>query len=1025
MPPVRMSLERRLFLLAFGYAWLLPLCLAAGALPSGTFTATPDLPIKYIGQNNAVLYVRNATLVIASDGTAFAFYGTFTLGPSPTAVQTASFTGEAVCTGGDNSQLLISVDADSCSQSSGIPWFKNAAPYFFSAVVNFGMSRASNPTILQLEKWGGSDWPFIFRCVLADNACGSSTACNTTTLVETNLYVTGGTVNATDSNVFINGGENGTVVNFNGDRITLQQSNNVTFEVADLTELQVTVEGNENTVNVQPEQPVETVNFITTTASSCLGYADWHALRASNLTVSTVAYTLAAFSSGDILSPGGEWALDGLSAIEYTGPDEAGETGYLLTFCLKGAVLYDALSVGQRVLLALYNVTGAPVLAAAPEYSPLIYNHTNPAYIGTTCAPVILDSIYPGNKFSLYVALQRNDGSTGTAIIGPNSLFSLSIIPIGCQGSVNNYNLTLIYNDSTIEFGDCFDATFDPDTKVTHVDTDAPCDTDNQNYTCLNIEIDDNVLQYAFGGMCGVNNSLTITWEHLANGRWIAHAIPSNLTSCATCVEEPEDSGNFTLNLNRLCATTMCEVRADPPQSPEPLAPIPTFIPGWGGGGSDGDDDDDDDDGGGNDNGGNGNNPGGNNPPPPIVPPPGVILPVPILPVVPIVPIASGSTPIGDPPLPSGMYLPVVNFSAPSIPQCDEFTRSTDGAWVALNSGSQPERLMICQYYASNDSYAWTPYCPGCGTDFNVTRFIMSSTFYFANGSVVAIDQYGYLIVNGSSWFYGNVTLASNVDMCEASPKIRLLEACDGGLGALFMDDEETRISAENDLVMLNNPNIAGNSGLVAVVTHTPSSWGLLNSTNPSYIVKVNAGSGEEVILGGDNTTAFIRAYEGAPTVYPPSASDTIAPVTVDTENNDFYFFSSGAWRRIPSTSSPESIQYIGAITYEEGGANVFDAPSSDYFMTAVTLDLGLFDTEAISLNFGGLGDSYLPCAGNLTETICVSESLTNAIWTCQCECVQIVTEGQLRAACWGTTTKFDGFEFRAKFKVSRVSFTY
>ena len=102
------------------------------------------------------------------------------------------------------------------------------------------------------------------------------------------------------------------------------------------------------------------------------------------------------------------------------------------------------------------------------------------------------------------------------------------------------------------------------------------------------------------------------------------------------------------------------------------------------------------------------------------------------------------------------------------------------GAWYALDNGSDPNRLMICQYYPSNDAYAWTPYCPQCNYNFNVTRYFASSTWVFSNGSILTSTEIDDLLWNGLAMFNGTTYLNGPSYVCVEPLHVDTLDSCDG-----------------------------------------------------------------------------------------------------------------------------------------------------------------------------------------------------------------------------------------------------
>lgn len=192
-------------------------CVPPGPLPGGPrYTATPNLPIAYAG-SNIVLFVRNATIVIDPVArSTFDYFGTYQQ-QGQSSLQTVHFSGAAVCASGVNDRLLFTVVESTCAASSGISFFCDSAPALYSGVFDFGVGKDTDGrVILEIDKWGGAGWSFLFKCSNSDTTtCDLSTLCNTTLSTTTDFTINGGSINATSSNIFINNG----TANFIGDQV--------------------------------------------------------------------------------------------------------------------------------------------------------------------------------------------------------------------------------------------------------------------------------------------------------------------------------------------------------------------------------------------------------------------------------------------------------------------------------------------------------------------------------------------------------------------------------------------------------------------------------------------------------------------------------------------------------------------------------------------------------------------------------------------------------------------------------------
>lgn len=153
------------------------------------------------------------------------------------------------------------------------------------------------------------------------------------------------------------------------------------------------------------------------------------------------------FTSSSIISPGGDWSLPDASTLQFDG--DTGNYGYLLTACLQLGELFSPLSVGQRVLIALYNVTATPSQLGSASGSAVFYNHSNPEFLTSICTSYPLSSVEESNQFGIYAAIEYTDGSSGNAPLA-TSTFTLQAIPIACRGIEINFNISANFNNSQL-----------------------------------------------------------------------------------------------------------------------------------------------------------------------------------------------------------------------------------------------------------------------------------------------------------------------------------------------------------------------------------------------------------------------------------------------------------------------------------------------------------------------------------------------------------------------------------------------
>lgn len=861
-----------------------------GPLPGGgRFTALPDLPIQYIA-HNSIIIVRNATLVVDPIAkSSFDYYGTYTLNTKPAVDQFVHFSGSAVCVDGAATRILFTVDADSCSSSQSISWFCQSAPTLYSGTFDYGLSLDSNGYVqfiigqsnyVSNPGWGGAQWSFRFLCSSTDGpgACTLSSSCNFSVSIRTDIFVTGGTVNASNSNIY----PTDTTINLFGDQINVNQGNNLTVVLANETTIaEFNFEGDENTVNIN-EAP-EQVTLLTSSASTCATRASWGSARPGNTTLNTLTPVKIVTTSGSLTSPDGSWSLPDASTLRFDGDDEdAVNKGYLFVFTLQGADLYNGIQAGQRVIFFLWNVTaGSPFDSDNFATTAEIYNHTNPAFVGGATTSMLLFDIHNGNEFSIFALLEHTDASGGGAILSDSS-YSLNIIPAGCQGNVNNFNWTVNFNDSTL----CSD--IDPE------------DPDH----CKKVFNETDCAE------CIDNGDGTKTFK-----------VKSNFTEFEGEVEAKKSvKVDKSIEVVEVCHCG--EVRADPPVTigsstpyfcfpgsvactrdftdsccggggggggggslPNPNfpigAPLPAGVPGLSGFPSVGPDTE------GATNGA-GPGPGG---------PTTVSAPTPI-----------ATEPVGADPIPepTGMYIPRSNFSQ-EVPFCGNGTRR----WITMNEGEQPNVVYICMVIDAAGTFAWKPMCQ-CGTATNMVLFASNVTSTYSNASVV--------IGCTTCTFTWLGDLSAGCD--EDHPlRTSFQMPCDGRTDwtnindaqdtGFFYDSEENGGTAESFA-----PGRAGmrttpttNGGLLAYVYEN-----YVGPARQAFIVNNDQG----VLFGAEPSGGVVLAYHGVPSNTPNFTSDTVGEFAIDTLNNRWYFYSNGAWRAPPMALEDvvfDDITTLGGIT--------------------------------------------------------------------------------------------------------------
>lgn len=416
-----------------------------GALPAGTWVATPNLFISFgNGQTMRALSITINTL----DGTHYDFDGVYSTGGLQPDF-TLDFTGVAVCSTND-AKLVITIDSNSCIQhgSNQVPPVCQYTPALYAGEFTYGVS-SNGPTLL-IDHWSGSLYPILFSCPA--NNCSSSLACNMTQEFFAQFFQEGGTA-------IVNGSQSVTTFNstniFQGNEITLQGNNDITIQQSNtMNQTTVTVEGDQNNITFSATDSTY-YTVITTEASSCRNYASLSGARATNISISNSAYSRIIFTSSSLDAPDSDWSLTPNSyTLQFDGDSDY---GYLVSLCLLSGELYNPSPLGQRVVVALFNVTGgSPSLLGSPTSSAILYNHTNPSFVSGVCTHTLLSRIDVGSQFGVYAALEYTDASSGSAPLSATT-WTLQAMPLACRGVVINFNITANFNGSQLQEGQCID----------------------------------------------------------------------------------------------------------------------------------------------------------------------------------------------------------------------------------------------------------------------------------------------------------------------------------------------------------------------------------------------------------------------------------------------------------------------------------------------------------------------------------------------------------------------------------------
>lgn len=388
----------------------------------------------------------------STDGTSYNFTGSFASIPQPQpGVQLeVTIVGNAVCAT-DNSAIIL--DAESCRQGgSGFPQLPFCAYGIrhYTGKFRYGVSSEGRGVII-LQGLGDTVYPFDLECIDGMD-CQMAVTCNTSTAHISNVYVQGGEItNVSNSNIILQ--ENNTAV-FEGSQVTIVQSN-FTIQQGDAVNT-TNIYTQETTVNIEVHESAQ-YNIYTSEPVPCGAWFDWSGVRTANVTLSTASWTELVFTASSDIEQGEQedWEIINTSELRYTG-DTDEDMAYAVIVCAESGLLFDVSPEGQRVQLAVFNVTGTPevLTANAITSSTVLYNHTDPAFFGGMCAATVIKAIYQGNTFALGAKLVYTDGNSGSAILGAIKA-SLAFLPVGCSDIETSIEIEAEFNNTQLVDGNC------------------------------------------------------------------------------------------------------------------------------------------------------------------------------------------------------------------------------------------------------------------------------------------------------------------------------------------------------------------------------------------------------------------------------------------------------------------------------------------------------------------------------------------------------------------------------------------
>lgn len=488
---------------------------------AGTFAGSCDVELEPPSGYLPTLYMQSITIV-SSNGNDFNPMQ-LQIGARSTSSALYKLKGAFGCANGQLSVSLLS--AEPCIESGVSPAPNLCVDYLpehCTGIFPYSTYMTTDGSYeLEIAGLCGMKGSVVLQC---QGSCFGNVRCSSTI---NQVVIQGGTYNGSaPGGVYLT--ENSSAV-FTGDQVTILQSHNVTIDSPQVTNLTVVVEGGETVYNTN----ATTVNLFSGPPRTCGGWIDIHGTLTSNFSTSSTSRQMS-FGSISIATGDDEatWNMPDSSHLQYIGTTSG--VSYELTFCVTGAIVYNADSLGQELVLLLMNTTsgtGVSIEVGAVASSVVLFNHTNPSSAGSACAVIVTDQINTGNTFSLYLASLHTDGSSVPLIVSPGSGFSFAATPLGCQGVVYNvtFNLTISFENGTmIKGGKCITMRANSTDGAFYVDNDGVCliegfsciqfSMDDQgrvstdytgfcsaaNDSCLSFTNNDGVLTPSFGGVCGI-----------------------------------------------------------------------------------------------------------------------------------------------------------------------------------------------------------------------------------------------------------------------------------------------------------------------------------------------------------------------------------------------------------------------------------------------------------------------------------------------------------------------------------------
>lgn len=297
---------------------------------------------------------------------------------------------------------------------------------------------------LQITDWCGMSDDVVLVCV--GDSCGGFVQCSSSI---SNVVIQGGSVITNDSVIIIDGGP--TVIQANSTPVYIDQSRNFTID-SSATNLTLQLNYSTTIVNTQANNTYLNTGPLRT----CTGWLDYTPTTGSNVTLSDtpafLSFASAQFASGDGTAT---WNLPSSATVKYV--SSLNGASYMFSYCLQSASVFVPSGIVQeeRVTFALLNVTSGSPVALAPSVSTSIAPrgiNGSRAMLNSACGTFVTDQVRQNDLYGFYISSAFVAGSGSSLVLAPDAVFSLSIIPTGCSGNINNitFNITVQFANGTL-----------------------------------------------------------------------------------------------------------------------------------------------------------------------------------------------------------------------------------------------------------------------------------------------------------------------------------------------------------------------------------------------------------------------------------------------------------------------------------------------------------------------------------------------------------------------------------------------